>query len=267
MSFIQRLADKLILQPTTNPIDPEQRKRVEIQTPDGTVEAWTLTMPADDIDNNEHQHILLLKFPGTGGRAERSGPFPANFWHRSSNEIWTVNHRGWGGSDGPATLENFAQTCDSVWQHVTETFPQHRIVLYGNSLGCISALYLAAKYSAAGIYLRNPPPLANIVATRPRYAWPSLGLSRFVAAQVPKELDSIENASRSKCPALFVCSSEDRVVPPRFQEMIIDQYAGQKNVFTIQGADHHHAVPEHQGAAYETACQWLENRVRETSYK
>ena len=40
--MLAKLADLLILQPTRDPIDPEERQRRWIETESGGVEAWTL---------------------------------------------------------------------------------------------------------------------------------------------------------------------------------------------------------------------------------
>ena len=262
MKFFTYLADRLILQPTTHYVDPEELKRLAIVTPSGEVEAWTTSSEANSSSSSK---VLLLKFPGTGGRAERSGLHPGDAWPDVSCVSWTINHRGYGGSQGPATIQNFAETCDSVYSAAAELFPQHKIVVYGNSLGCLSALYVSARFPVAGAYIRNPPPLAQMIATRPRYTWWSLGLSRLIANQVPSTLDSIKNARRTNCPVLFIQSELDRVIPTHYQELIIEQFGGAVRKLVLRGADHHHRAAESQLEEYTDAVRWLGNRVTPNS--
>ncbi|MEM7781842.1 MAG: alpha/beta fold hydrolase [Planctomycetota bacterium] len=259
MSLLSKIADRTILCPTTQWIDPGDKERVLIQTAGGSVEAWSETIQPDS--NPTHQAILI-KFPGTGGRAERSGVYPANLWDRLTTTIWTVNHRGWGGSEGPATLQNFTETCDAVWGAAKRTHPDKKVILYGNSLGCVSAIYLASRQTdVAGLYIRNPPPLHQMIATRPRYAWTSLGMSKWVANQIPAELDCIANAKNSVCPLLFLTSEKDRVVPPRYQDEVFENFSGIKKRFWIQGGGHASTIPDSQSEEYVTSCRWLQGQI------
>jgi pimeloyl-ACP methyl ester carboxylesterase len=258
MNFLTRVADRLILQPTTHYIDPEELVRRVIVTRSGEVEVWIASEISDLPDATK---VLLLKFPGTGGRAERSGPHPAEAWPDISCESWTINHRGYGGSPGPATVQNFAETCDSVLSEIVESFPDHKLVVYGNSLGCLSALYVSARFPVAAAYIRNPPPLAQMITTRPRYAWWSLGMSKLIADQVPDSLDAIENARRSTCPALIVQSELDRVIPPKYQDLVISQFGGKVRKLVLRGADHHHRAGESQFEEYDEAVRWLGKQI------
>jgi len=262
MTLLARIADRLILQPTTNFIDTEEREQKWIESPEGNIEAWVLRTTAAECPNPAQ--VVFIKFPGSGGRAERARTNPAHLWPDIVTETWTINHRGFGGSVGAASIQNFTQTCDAVMAAAKSEFPDRKIVLYGNSLGCTSALYLAARHEVAGMFLRNPPPLAQMIATRPRYAWWSLGGSKMIANQVPAALDSIANAQQSKGPALFVCSERDRVIPPTFQDRIIEAYQGKHRKFVLQDADHHHRVPEHQEAEYIKAARWLGQEIVES---
>ena len=254
MALLSRMADRLILQPSTHFIDPEGLERRLISSSGGDVEAWVCRLESLEPKNLP---IVILKFPGSGGRAERARTHPVELWPHVSAEVWTINHRGYGGSHGPASIQNFAQTCEAVWSDVVNEFPDRQILVYGNSLGCLSALYLTARYPVAGAYLRNPPALAQMIATRTRYTWWSFGFSKLVADQIPASLDAVENASRSSCPALFIQSELDRVIPPRYQEMVAGPYGGKVHQFVMRGVDHHHGIPEDQQEQYVDAVKWL----------
>jgi len=239
-TFLSRLADRLVLRPSTDPIDAEDRQRILIPFDGGHLEAW-----ANEVHQDiESPKLIALKFPGTGGRAERAGPHPCELWPDFASKIWTINPAGYGGSDGPATLQTMAAQCDAVLSFVHKELPDHRILLTGNSLGCLSALYLGARNKVVGIYLRNPPPLQQLIASRPKYNWWNFGTARFVAAEVPSELDAIANAARCECPAFFLRSEKDTVVPEPYQRKIIDAYQGSKQEFIIPGAEHDEFVEE-----------------------
>lgn len=266
MSLLSKLADRLILCPSTEPIDPEDRQRFLIATPNGQVEVWFLTCGSrfqSDVTENgtPGRNLIVLKFPGTAGRAERSGVHPAEAWPTINAEIWTVNQLGYGGSDQPATIASFPATAAAICEFLAKRYPRHSMLVVGNSLGCLPALFLAANFKITGLYLRNPPPIAQMIRSRPRYSWWNFGLSGWIAAEVPSELDTIANAAKSDVPCLFVQSELDQLVPCRYQNLIIGQYSGPKRLFQIAGGDHHDRVSEAQQSDYFDALGWLRDSM------
>ena len=195
--------------------------------------------------------LLLIKFPGTGGRAERASRHPAECWG-GDTVVWTINPMGYGGSTGPATLQRYPAMVQAIGRHAREVEPDRRIVVTGNSLGGISALAMAASFPVAGLLLRNPAPIHQLIGKRSRYVVPSLGLSKLVAAAIPVELDCVANASKAECPCWFVTCENDQVVPPRFQEQIWSSLPGIKSRFSISDANHADPVPDSLRERYLT---------------
>jgi len=103
--MLARLADRLVLMPTTHPIEPETSHRQTIPLFDGELEYY-----ADHVAPSQKGpatgKLLLIKFPGTGGRAERAARHPAECWG-GDTVTWTINPMGYGGSTGPATLQGY----------------------------------------------------------------------------------------------------------------------------------------------------------------
>ena len=253
------LTDRLVLCPTREPIESEYLTPEKIETPLGFVEAWSCDS-AEEMASDDY-HAVAIKFPGAGGRAERSSPHPFELWEGANVRVFTINNQGYGNSSGKASLQNFAETCESVWKHISERFDPNRVIVIGNSLGCLSALYLAARYPVSGLYLRNPVPLAQMIEMRPRYNWWNRGGAKWIAQQVPPELNAVENARSSTCPVLFVQSEKDRVVPVEYQQLVVNDYSGLKKVFAIRGADHHHKISTSQEEEYVQAVHWLRDRA------
>jgi len=264
MSLLSKIADRLVLCPSTHPIDSGDNRR-ELIFSDQNVEIETWVSRFGDFENTPPANrLVVLKIPGTGGRAERASIHPAELLTGpqsnstlAAGEVWTLNHRGYGGSTGPASMQNFVATLESFYDRIESLFPTETKLVTGNSLGCLSALYLAARKDINSILLRNPPPLKQLISKRPKYNWWSLGGAKLIAGKIPHELDAIENAAKSKCPALFVTSEKDTLVPVAFQQQIIEAYAGQKRQFILEGADHDHQLPEHQQDDYLAAIDGL----------
>ena len=255
MSLLSWFADRVVLSPSTKPIETELRSEV-IETPFGEMECWVCDSSGEMTPN-----FIAVKFPGAGGRAERSSPHPFELWADKQVETWTINHHGYGNSTGNASLRKFGRSCDAVWNHLQNEYPNSCFLVVGNSLGCVSALYLASRYPVDGLFLRNPVPLQQMISQRPKYNRWSLGIAKQVARNLPTELDAVANADQCNCPAVFIQSECDRVVPVEYQQQIWASYRGAKHLFVIEGADHHHKIPVHQEAMYLEAVAWLKDAI------
>ena len=253
--MLAQLADRMVLKPTTQPIESETSCRKTISLLGGELEYWADHV-APSTEGPATGKLLLIKFPGTGGRAERASVHPAECW-AGDTVTWTINPMGYGGSTGPATLQRYPEMVRSIGQHAQEEEADRRIVVTGNSLGGISALALAASFPVAAILLRNPAPIHQLIAKRLRYVVPSLGMSKLVAATIPVEIDCMVNASKVSCPCWFVTCEEDRLVPPSFQEQVWNNLSGIKKRFSIPEADHGDPVPDSLREKYYAWVQEL----------
>ena len=261
MSIWLKIANRSVLENSQHPIDAEERRRVAVASSDGEMEAWVIEGRSD---GQAQPDLFGLKFPGTGGRAEKGGPHPCEWLARGRYEVWTINPPGYGGSAGNACVSKMVETCERSWQAIQERASDRPIVVIGNSLGGLYALYIAARFPVAGLFLRNCPPLPQLI--RGRYGWWNLGwAAKKVAQQIPEEMDGIQNARRCSAPAFFVMSEADRLVPQKYQQQIIDAYAGPKSVFVIENADHHHPVGDSQVESYSEAVRSYAEQVRTLS--
>lgn len=260
--MLSRLADKLILQPTRHSIDAENKTRELVDFNGGHLEIWRESNQPDAplrADGTTEPDLFVLKFPGTGGRAERGSAHPADVWSDIRAEAWTVNPPGYGGSSGPATIQCFPEMARTVYERLRRVADGRPIVVAGNSLGNISALSVAAKCRVDAMLLRNPPPLRELIIGK-HGRW-SLGLARFIARQVPGELCSITNASQAGCPAVFVMSAQDRMVPPLYQQQVIDAHVGEHRVLVLPEADHATPIAAEQVPQYLEHLDWLRSQL------
>lgn len=256
-SFLSWLTDRLILCPTRYPIDADGKVRRLVPLGGGHVEIWTQRVgdpPSGGAD------LYVLKFPGTAGRAERSTAHPADAWPGLAVELWTVNPPGYGGSSGKASLGHMATVADAVFEHLQAQAAGSPIAVTGSSLGCVSALYLAARHAPAGLILRNPPPLREVMLAR--YGrWPLKPGVAMLARQIPPELCAIRNASFASAPAAFITAQKDRVVPPSCQQQIFAAYAGPKQVLYLPQADHHTPLTDEESVQYCQRLDWLRRQM------
>ncbi len=247
----------MVLEPSTDAIAVEDRSRYVVASPCGSFEMWSLHQTATESPT---WPLVVLKFPGTGGRAERLRPHPTECWPRCDASIYAVNPPGYGGSGGRARVIHIPIVAAAAYTFVRE---QHAgsLLVVGNSLGCLAALYLAARFPVDALYLRNPAPVHQLIRRRWKYNWWNLGLARCIAARIPSEIDAVRNAAKTTVPCFLVSSAGDRLVPPRFQDELAQKYAGPLRRFVVAGADHHDAIPDEQRAAYVRELEWLRERL------
>jgi pimeloyl-ACP methyl ester carboxylesterase len=149
---------------------------------------------------------------------------------------------------GPAALTAFDE--------LQKAAGDRPIIIFGASLGTTTALHIAAHRKIAGLILHNPPPLRQIILRQ--FGWWNLWLFAGPMAQkIPRDLDSIANARVSHVPAVFLLAAEDEVVAPRFQQLVVDVYAGEKRIIPLAGAHHNDPIEGTGLADFHRALDWL----------
>ena len=130
------------------------------------------------------------------------------------------------------------------------------LVVAGGSLGCVSALYLAARHDVDGVLVQNPPALREVIQAQSGW-WHFKWLSRMIADQIPCELDSIANAQKATVPAVFVTAQQDRIVPAQIQRLIIEAYKGPLKVFSMPDAGHDTSLTKNDQERLRSLAGWL----------
>lgn len=264
--------DRLVLRPTTDPLDAGEQQKIPLRTADGQALDRFVHAKGPLTANTPPPALLVLKLPGTAGRAERSTPLPANFFRELDSEVWTWNPPGYGGSSGKATLLNLPQAALQFFDQTVSqrSNPQTIVWVFGNSLGCSSALYLASQRSRiSGLILRNPPPLQQTIAHvarlgRPRLLHPWLDrFSVWLGRGIPPALDALQTAPLALVPAVFLSAQMDTLVPPALQTQIFNAYAGPKQMVRWRDMLHDDLPDETHLEQFANATDWLLRQVRD----
>jgi pimeloyl-ACP methyl ester carboxylesterase len=252
--FFGHLADHLILFPTRAPIDAGGAVRKAVPFENGEVEVWTAQ------SRRAHQQggadIFILRFYGNADRADRWAAAEAEMWNDRAVEIWGVNYPGFGGSTGPARLSKIGPAALAAFDELRRHARDRPIVPFGASIGATAALHVAAQRPVSGLILHNPPPLREMILRQ--FGWWNLWLlAGPVALQIPRNLDSIQNARTIRAPAIFLLAEKDEVVAPRFHRLVVNAYAGEKRVIALQGAYHNDPIEGAALADLYQALDWL----------
>jgi pimeloyl-ACP methyl ester carboxylesterase len=177
-------------------------------------------------------------------------------WNDRAVEIWGMNYPGFGGSTGPARLSRIGPAALAAFDELQRQADDRPILPFGTSIGATAALHVAAQRPTAGLILHNPPPLREMVLRR--FGWWNLWLlAGPIALQIPRELDSIENAKAIHAPAIFVLAEKDEVVPPRYHNLVLNAYAGEKRVIALHGAYHNDPIEGTALTDLNDALGWL----------
>ena len=254
MLFCTPLPDQLILFPTTQRIDASSATRETIPFQNGELEIWTarsrLAQQRNQVD------ACVLRFYGNADRAERWVALEAEEFGERAIEVWGMNYPGFGGSTGPARLARMSPAALTAFDALKSKAGNKPIFVFGASIGTAVAMDVAANCEVRGLVLHNPTPLRQVALGK--YGWWNLWLlAGPVALRIPHELDSIANAKRIHVPAIFLLAENDEIVPPKFQRLVVDSFAGEKQVITLPGAYHNSPIEGSVVTEVQRAYDWL----------
>ncbi len=260
-SLRQYLLDRMVLRPSRNPIEYFSQERVVLRFESLPLECFVQRNHAKD----ETPELLVLKFPGTAGRAERSTRFPMSMQPDVRTAIWTWNPPGYGGSGGRASLSRIARAAVEFWVQVTDREPDAQSNwICGNSLGCAAALHVAASMqpdpNRAGILLRNPPPLVPTVKRIAR-RHPMGRFTDRIVESLDESMDAAATAPRAKIPAVFLHSELDTIVPLEYQKQLVEAYGGPHRTVLMEGLGHGGIATDAHESLIEESIQWLSQQT------
>lgn len=269
LKFRRWCLDKLVLRPSTNPIDFGQKQ--EFKIPCGYHHLLCYSLLQGDPVNGQAKSgskttdagpdLLVIKWPGNAGRAENSGPHPAMAWPEKKVEIWTINPFGYGGSSKSASLSHLPEMAAAVLRYAFANRSGVPVLLVGNSIGCATAIYQAvlnrrwkeegqSNFSELlGLLLINPPPLVQLIPGH--YHRPYYGpVTKWLATATPDPADSVRQARKIKLPCFLLQCHGDQIVPAVYQNQIFDSLDGEKLKWVFGDSDHNSLPDLEPGSKY-----------------
>lgn len=260
-TFRRHLLDRFVLRPTRHELAYAPKERVLLKVDRMTDEFFVERCLAGGEDAAaDSPSLLVLKFPGTAGRAERASNWPCPFLPHVDTKVCTWNAPGYGSSSGRATLSSIARRASRFWSLISEQClaDRPRVWLVGNSLGCATATYLAsrAEVEIDGLILRNPPPLIETVKRVAR-RYPLGHLTDAIAESLPAEMNLSLTAPATNVPTVMLQSELDQLVPPELQMGVFDALPGPKRLVVMSGLDHDGVTTDDHDLEIGDAIRWL----------
>ena len=253
LAVIGCTADSLVLPANHESIDPAGARRHVIHVGGRAVECWIARSPG--VAGRE-PHAFVLFFVGKGDRVDRWIMNVADAWGGRPVELWGMNYPGSGGSTGPPKLAQVTPDALGAYDALRQVAGPRPIFVQGGSFGSVAALSVAARRPVAGLVLQNPPPLRQLILGQ--YGWWNLWLlAGAVAMQLPRDLDSMDNAAHSAAPAIFILSGADEVIPPRYHRLVVHAYAGPKRIIETPGARHNDPLTHEAAEQLAKDTDWL----------
>ncbi len=260
----RRLIDRMVLRPSRHPIDHGQQQRTELRWTGGPLECFVQRHES----SHGHSRVLVIKFPGTSGRAEQSTGLPLTLLEGVGGTTWTWNPPGYGRSSGRASLPSIAEAAIEFANQVIEQEADENTTVWlaGNSIGCATALNVAAAVELnrkrTGIVLRNPPPIVNVVKhIAARY--PLGHLIHRLAESVHEPMNVLKTAGKVGLPAVFLQSGADTLVPPDMQNRVIQEYGGDHQLVVMEDLSHDGPATDEHEQRIRDSLHWL---LEQTGY-
>src|SRR5438067_724345 len=124
-------ANRLLLFPSTQPIDAGRAERHVIQVDNRPLEIWTARSTA--LSPEYQPQAFVLEFCGNATRAEQITQFVADRWKNHPVEVWVMNYPGFGGSAGGARLSLIPSSATATYDALAKLANGRPIFLAGNS--------------------------------------------------------------------------------------------------------------------------------------
>ena len=144
--------------------------------------------------------------------------------------VFIFDYRGYGDSEGKTTeAGTYLDACAAYkWLNKERQIPEHRIIVFGRSLGASIAAYLAGKVNCSGVVLENA--FTSYIAMGQRI-YPYMPVKWFAKFKY----DTKEYLESVSCPILFFHSKDDEIVPYEFGTELFESVECDKRFVDLFG--------------------------------
>ena len=203
----------------------------------------------------------ILFFHGNGEVASDYDEIAPLYYQKGINLI-VAGYRGYGASEGVPTFSSMINDAHYIFRAVEEEIKkkeyQHELWIMGRSLGSISALELASKYSRSfeGIIVESGFLCVSRLIEH-------LGLPCSYKDLGELESECIEKAKKITIPALIIHGEFDSLIPVWLAEELYHSLGSSiKKMAVIPNADHNNLMFAGMEQYFKSIQQFIYNAVR-----
>lgn len=210
-----------------------------IEVADGiSLQGWFL--PADEAGGR-----TVVMFHGSAANISYYFPY-YRFLHDAGFNVFLYDYRGYGKSDGKASLGNLFDDLDPIFDYLDarEDVDLQKTALYGISMGTIVALEAAATYpQLAGVLVEDcASPDDNVAAYFSRQGYgvisQTLATCLLDTLILPWGIEPTDNAPDLAMPALYVHGEQDYKLDLRTSVSTYQSTAGPRSLWILPGTGH-----------------------------
>jgi pimeloyl-ACP methyl ester carboxylesterase len=215
--------------------------------------------------NNFPGHNTVLFCHGNSGNISYR-KYIINICEKFKLNLFIYDYRGFGKSSGNPSKRNLRKDGETAYKYLTNYcgIKPKNIIVWGESLGGIPAIYIASKYKCKCLILLSTLSGlddATIYSFKDgmrrsiAYGMTSLASIRF--DMIPTK----EYMKRVKCPVVIMHSTEDDVIPYRCAEILYHNVPhNKKTLIPIQGK---HSAPDISRKALEKVLSYCDISLSE----
>jgi pimeloyl-ACP methyl ester carboxylesterase len=148
---------------------------------------------------------VILYFHGNAGNLQRWGRIAHSFVHYQY-DVLIFDYRGYGKSHGKRSMDALYRDGEMIYDTLRSTYGEQRIVIYGRSIGCAMAIWLAGRTNPKQLMLETPFHSINDVL-----AFRLLGLPAEWLLRYP--FPNYHFIKQVRCAIYIIHGTRDRVVP------------------------------------------------------
>ena len=147
--------------------------------------------------------------------------------HKAGFAVLAWDYRGYGTSEGTPSERTLYSDGQAVYDYLVRELktPPERVLVFGRSLGSVTAVDLAARQPVAGLILEG----GLTSGQRVLLPFPLFPFDRF---------SNLEKMGRVRCPVLVIHGTADEVIPFRHGEALFRAAREPKRNWWVENAGH-----------------------------
>lgn len=241
--FQRSIKEKDLFYPSKESILSDTVKRENVEIAVGN----TIRLRGWFLSRDENQATVIY-FGGNGQWV--LGLIRRLFWlvENLNTNVLAVDYRGFGFSDGAPNITSILGDSVQIYDYLISRAPdkKHLPFIFGESIGTLFALYVAAQRPVAGVILKAPFTSSSDLLLHMQHSLPwylrwfiQLRFEASIVESVKKHLQPIEMIHSLTAPVLIIHGTKDETFPVDFGRRMYEQ-AGTTNKHwcPVEGAGH-----------------------------